>query len=208
MCSFLDTETYYYNLWPCCSHILAPLTNLIGKGIINWNSLHERAFTAMKALMVEDVILRCPDHYLPFHLWTDASDYQFASIILQQDIPAACHPCKLSQSQQNYTTSEKELLLVVETLWNFRSTLLGADIHVYTYHWNLTCKTLTTPCFLHWHLFIKDFHLTIHYIKGEDNIGANTLSHLPQSSAFFTELCLMQPDADPDYNLKKLYWIR
>jgi RNase H-like domain found in reverse transcriptase len=82
----------------------------------------------MKVLMVEDVLLCYSYHNLPFHKCTDAPDYQLGSVILQQDIPVAFYSRKLSISQQNYTTIEKELLSVVETLRNFRSMLLGANI--------------------------------------------------------------------------------
>jgi RNase H-like domain found in reverse transcriptase len=64
----------------------------------------------MKALMVEDVLLRYPDHNLPFHICTDVSDCQLGSVILQQDKHVAFYSCKLSLSQQNYATIEKELL--------------------------------------------------------------------------------------------------
>ena len=123
----------------------------------------------MKALMVEDVLLCYPDHNLPFHICTDASENQLGSVILQQNIPVVFYSRKLSPSQQNYTTIEKELLSVVETLRNFRSMLLGADIHIYTDHRNLTCNSLSTQCVLCWSLFIEEFHLTFHFIKGVDN---------------------------------------
>ena len=104
---FIGAVTYYCDMWPWCSHILAPLTNLTGKGTFVWTAIHQQAFDAMKALMVEDVLLRYPDHNLPFHICTDASDYQLGLDILQQNIPVAFYSCKLSPSQQNYTTLEK-----------------------------------------------------------------------------------------------------
>ena len=54
--SFIGAVTYYRDIWPRRSHILAPLTNLTGKGTFNWRSIHQKAFDTMKALMVEDVL--------------------------------------------------------------------------------------------------------------------------------------------------------
>ena len=114
--SFTGAVTYYCDMWPQRSHILAHLTNLTGKGTFVWTAIHQQVFDAMKALIIEDVLLCYPDHNLPFHMCTDASDYQLGSVILQQDIPVAFYSRKLPISQQNYTTIEKELLSVVETL--------------------------------------------------------------------------------------------
>ena len=71
--SFIGDVTYFCDMWPRRSHILAPLTNLTGKGTFNWNSIHQQAFDAMKALMVENVLLQYPGHNLPFLINTDAS---------------------------------------------------------------------------------------------------------------------------------------
>ena len=196
--SFIGAVIYYCDMWPRCSHILAPLTNLTGKGTFVWTTIHQQVFDAMKALMVEDVLLRYPNHNLPFHICTDASDSQLCSVILQQDIPVAFYSCNLSLSQQNYTTIEKDLLSIVETLHNFRSMLLGADIHIYTDHRNLTHNFLSTQHVLRWCLSIEEFHPTFHYIKGVDNVVADALSHLTIKA--LSEVGMIQHDVDPEYN--------
>ena len=78
--------------------------------------------------------------------------------------------------------------------------LLGADIHIYTDHHNLTYNTLSTQCILCWHLFIEEFHATFHYIKGEDNLVDDEISLLPINP--LAEVDRIQPDVDPDYNAK------
>ena len=45
---------------------------------------------------------------------------------------------KFSSTELNYTTIEKEIILVVETFRIFLLILLGADIHAYTNHKTLT----------------------------------------------------------------------
>ena len=200
VCSFIGAVTYYCDMWPRRSQILAPLTNLTGKGTFYWSDIHQQSFDAMKALIVEDVLLQYPDHNLPFQINTDVSNYQLGLVIIQQDIPVAYYSCKRSLAQQNYTTIEKELLSVVETLKNFRSMFLSAEIQIYTDHHDLTYKTLTTQHVLHWCLFIEEFHPTFHCIKGVDNVVADALFRLPIKASVKVEI--IQPNVDLEYIAK------
>ena len=70
----------------------------------------------MKKIVGRDVLLSYPDFSKEFTICTDASKYQLGAVISQEDKTIAFYFQKLNQAQQNYTTTEKELLSIVETL--------------------------------------------------------------------------------------------
>ena len=82
------------------------------------------------------------DFNAPFEIHTDASKLQIGAVISQKGKPIAFYSRKMNIAQQNYTTTEKELLSVVATIKEFRNILLGHQSAVYTDHKNLPYKVL------------------------------------------------------------------
>ena len=56
------------------------------------------------------------DFNAPFEIHTDASKLQIGAVISQKGKLIVLYSGNITSSQQNYTTTEKELLSVVETL--------------------------------------------------------------------------------------------
>ncbi|KAG7345366.1 reverse transcriptase RNA-dependent DNA polymerase [Nitzschia inconspicua] len=97
--SFLGLVTFYRDMWPRCSHTLAPLTNLLGTKVFHWGPEQQKSFQEMKAIVARDALLAYPDNSIPFDIETDASDYQLGAVIKQKGRPIAYYSRKLNSAQ-------------------------------------------------------------------------------------------------------------
>ena len=95
--AFIGSVNNYRSLWPRRAHILAPLRKLTGKGKFIWKPIHQKAFDEMKAIIVADAINAFPDYFIPFHVYTDASDLQPGATIIQRAKPIAYYIKSLPQ---------------------------------------------------------------------------------------------------------------
>jgi transposase InsO family protein len=198
--SFIGAVTFYRDMFPHRSHILAPLTAQSGrKKTIEWTEECQRAFDQIKAMLAKDAFTRYPDHNKPFHIYCDASDKQLGAVIMQDGAPVAYYSRKLNKAQRNYTVGEKEMLSIVETLKEYRTMLYGSQqIHIYTDHRNNTFSTMSNQRVMRWRMFLEDYNPTFHYVKGEENALADALSRLTidtlETSSYDIEQVIDQTD--------------
>jgi len=91
----------------------------------------------------------------------------------------------LNPAQTRHTTTERELLSVVETLKECRNTLLGQQIEVFTDHKNLVCKHFNTERVVRRRLLLEKFGPKLTHVKGANNIVADALSRLDMAEEDF-----------------------
>jgi hypothetical protein len=139
---FLGMVQYYCDIWARRSHMLAPLTSLVGecgqtkstkaKGTKkvpwHWDEVHQRAFDHVKATITKDVVLAYPDYFKGFEIYTDASSKQLGAVITQGNRPIGFFSQKLSDAQRKYSVTKIELLAIVETLKEFKGMLWDQQI--------------------------------------------------------------------------------
>jgi transposase InsO family protein len=182
--SFIGAVNFYKSMFPRQTHVLRPLTALTGIKKFQWEPIHQTAFEATKAMIAQDAINNYADINEPFHIYSDASDYQMGAVVTQlinnKRLIIAYWSRTLSPAQTNYNTMEKELLAIVMCVKEYRNLLYGGVIIVYTDHRNLTFRTLSTQRVIQWRMYLEDFDITFRYIEGEKNVLADCYSRLPR----------------------------
>nr|GEZ14866.1 reverse transcriptase domain-containing protein [Tanacetum cinerariifolium]GEZ20172.1 reverse transcriptase domain-containing protein [Tanacetum cinerariifolium] len=96
------------------------------------------AFDTLKKKLTEASILVVPDWNLPFELMCDASDFAIGAVLGQRKTkhfqPIHYASKTLTEAQIHYTTTEKEMLVVVYAFEKFRPYLVLSKSIVYTDH--------------------------------------------------------------------------
>ena len=184
---FLGHAGFYRRFIKDFSKIAQPLTALLHKDTdFKFDQACTQAFEELKRRLVNAPILVAPDWSQPFELMCDASD-TCVGAILGQRMDKHFRPIyyaskTLTDTQQNYTTTEKELLAVVYAFDKFRSYLVLSKVTVFTDHAALKylfAKKDAKPRLIRWLLLLQEFDIEIKDKKGCENVAADHLSRLP-----------------------------
>jgi cleavage and polyadenylation specificity factor subunit 1 len=191
---FLGMINYYRDMVPNKAALCARLNRFTSPKVpFTWLQSDTDAFHAVQKAFAEAVLLAFPDFELPFHVYADASGKQLGGIVMQQNQILACYSRTLNKHQLNYTTMELELLSIVELLREYRTMLLGFDVVVHTDHKNLIYPTETSLRVKRWKLLLAEYRLTLHYIQGARNVGADAFSRMrfeiAEQTSLMEEIC-------------------
>jgi len=188
--SFLGHAGFYRRFIRDFSKITRPMTRLLEKDVsFVFDDECLKAFVFLKEKLVSAPILVAPDWSLPFELMCDASDYAVGAVLGQRR-EKHFHPIyyaskTLNDAQENYTTTEKELLAVVFAFDKFRSYLVLSKTIVFTDHSALRflfAKKDAKPRLIRWILLLSEFDIEIKDKRGAENVAADHLSCLEDPS--------------------------
>ena len=82
---FLGLCGYYRKFVPCFADILRPLAKLTGHEVKwNWCTKCDLSFQLMKDFLISATIMKYPDTSKPYTIFTDASKYGWAGVLMQE----------------------------------------------------------------------------------------------------------------------------
>lgn len=148
-----------------------------------WSEECTKDFLRIKEAFTESLYLCQPDFNSPFKMDIDASAHSLGAVLYQnEDVPIAFASRKLSGSEKNYSTTDREFLALVWAVKHFRPYVYGNQkFEVFTDHKPLIHMRKTKPNNgrqARWQMTLEEYNFDLNYKKGETNIVADCLSRI------------------------------
>ena len=186
--SFLGHAGFYRRFIKDFSKIARPLCILLENDTrFNFDDSCKDAFEEIKSRLVQAPIMAAPEWDQGFEVMCDASDFAMGAVLGQRKeklFRAIYYASRtFNEAQENYSTTEKEMLAIVFACEKFRPYILGSHVIVHTDHAAikyLMSKKEAKPRLIRWVLLLQEFDLEIKDKKG-DNVIADHLSRVEQN---------------------------
>ncbi|BES94023.1 Reverse transcriptase (RNA-dependent DNA polymerase) [Nesidiocoris tenuis] len=219
---FLGMVNFYNRFIPKAAELQIELQTVIAgrpkkdKTPLQWTPELDSAFSALKTALSQATVLAHPSLDAPLSVSTDASDVAIGGVVHQhvngKKQPLGFFSRKLQPSQLKYSTYDRELLAIHETIKHFRYLLEARDFVVYTDHRPLTYafqqqSDRTSPTQARQLAFISQFTTRIEHLPGDQNVVADALSRIASitlpSKIDFDRMAQLQDNDEDLPNLLK-----
>jgi hypothetical protein len=173
--SFLGHAGFYRRFIKDFSKIARPMTQLLVKEApFDFSQECKDAFDLLKKELTQAPIMITPNWELPFEIMCDASDFAVGAVLGQRHDklfqPIYYASKTMNPAQENYSTTEKELLAVVFAFDKFRQYLVLSKTVVFTDHSALRylfAKQDAKPRLIRWILLLQEFDVEIRDKRGQ-----------------------------------------
>ena len=184
--SFLGHVGFYRRFIRDFSKIARPLCRLLEKDTkFYFDESCQNSFEEIKSRLVEAPIMEKPDWNREFEIMCDASDFEMGAVLGQKAekvFKAIYYASKtFNEAQENYSTTEKEMLAIVFECEKFRPYISGSHVIIHTDHAAikyLMAKKEAKPRLIRWVLLLQEFDLEIKDKRGCENVIADHLSRV------------------------------
>lgn len=190
---FLGCVGFYRRFIPQFALHAAPLqdllTNCLNKSSpFVWNTSHQDSFMKIKELLSLQTQLHHPDpDCVTYHLVCDASTSCVGGALHQVSnnrmVPIGMFSKKLTKTQTNYSTFDRELLAAYLSVLHFRTLIEGRQTTLFTDHKPLmqtlqNGKEGKSDRNQRYLSVISEYISDVKYIRGSENVVADALSRL------------------------------
>ena len=191
---FSGLTGYYRKFVPRFADISRPLTTLTKKDKkFEWTPACQKSFDLLKETLCGEPVLKYADTSKPYTLYTDASKFVWAGVLTQSHTTVidgksitTDHPVTFVSGlfrgiQLNWATLTKEAFAIYMSVKKLSFYLTYAQILLRSDHKPLAkflLKNTLNSKVNNWAMELEAFNIQFDYIKGSNNILADTLSHL------------------------------
>ena len=119
--------------------------------------------------MLSNTIVKIPASDDKLILFTDSANCLGACVSIANGLPVASASRKLTESEQKWSTLDKETMAIVWSVEKFQSFLLGREFVTDHRHIQFLFKSDKVVDKVHrWRSRLSDFSFTVEYVKGSE----------------------------------------
>lgn len=180
----LGLFNYLHNFVPNMAHLTGPLRELLKRDIeFCWLPNHEATLQNLKQIISNSPVLANFDESKSITLQCDSSKDGMGFTLMQNGQPVMYGSRSLTETQKNYSQTEKEMLSIVEATRKYHDFLYGRpEIHVQTDHKPIVSimtkhvASINNARLQRMRLKLLKYNLNVTYVPGKNMYIADLLS--------------------------------